>query len=156
MKVRSQKAPLLWQQSTLKATKPRAPPSLPGPALPLPSPCAACSHAWSALGRVNHCKNKEMKGSPIGELSAASSPYWGRRGGHSGRASRRASKTLLPSAGWEPRPTIPKRRRPHNLAPPEGPAEAGGGGQAIPPLASPRRHNPTKQKHKAWSFMTGP
>lgn len=52
-------------------------PSLPSRPCPqLPFPCAAGSHARRALGRVNHCKNKEMKGSPIGELSAA----WGRGG----------------------------------------------------------------------------
>lgn len=55
-------------------------PSPPGP--PLPSPRAAWSHARSSAGRVNHCKNKEMKGSPIGELSTASSPAWRRGGGH--------------------------------------------------------------------------
>lgn len=47
-------------------------PSLPSrPCPPLPFPGAAGSRAGSALRRVNHCKNKEMKGSPIGELSAA-------------------------------------------------------------------------------------
>lgn len=54
-------------------------PSLPSRPCPrLPFPGAAGSRAGSALRRVNHCKNKEMKGSPIGELSAAFS--WKGRG----------------------------------------------------------------------------
>lgn len=67
----------------LKATKPgvaptpsQALPSVPSP--PPPPPGAAWSHARSALGRVNHCKNKDMKGSPIGEPIAASSRARGR------------------------------------------------------------------------------
>lgn len=52
-------------------------PSLPSrPCPPPPSPGAAGSRAPSALRRVNHCKNKDMKGSPIGELSAAFSRAW--------------------------------------------------------------------------------
>lgn len=47
-------------------------PSLPSPPCPaFPFPNAAGSRAQSALRRVNHCKNKEMKDSPIGELLAA-------------------------------------------------------------------------------------
>lgn len=46
-------------------------PSRPCPLFPLPCAAAAGSRAQSALRRVNHCKNKEMKGSPVGELLAA-------------------------------------------------------------------------------------
>lgn len=52
-----------------RAHSPSLPPFLASSSAPLPR--AARSHAQSALGRVNHCKNKEMKGSPIGELSVA-------------------------------------------------------------------------------------
>lgn len=51
-----------------KAQRPSLPPR---PCPPLPFPGAAGSRAGSALRRGNHCKNKEMKGSPIGGLSAA-------------------------------------------------------------------------------------
>lgn len=46
-------------------------PSRPCPLFPFPCAAAARSRAQSALRRVNHCKNKEMKGSPVGELLAA-------------------------------------------------------------------------------------
>lgn len=71
----------------LKATKPGVAPT-PSPALPSapspppPPPCAAWSHTRSALGPVNHCKNKDMKGSPIGEPSTASARARGRGAPH--------------------------------------------------------------------------
>lgn len=115
---------------------------------PAPLPPAAGGRARSALGRVNHCKNKEMKAPPIGEPWAASSPAWGRGGEGAARAElpRRARGAPLLLAGWEPRPTIPRRRRPHNLAPPEAPEEAGGGGQAVypGPAATTPRNRSTK------------
>lgn len=52
-----------------KAHSPSLPPLSALSSAPLPR--AARSHALSALGRVNHSKDKEMKGSPIGELSVA-------------------------------------------------------------------------------------
>lgn len=149
-------SPIAMAAEYPESDKAQSPSLLSWPCPPLPSPCAASSHAWSALRRVNHCKNKEMKGSPIGELSESSSPAWGRGGGYSGRASRRASKTLLPSAGWEPHPTIPRRRRPHNLAPPKGPAEAGGVGQAVSPPSIALQPQPHKTEAQSLGLYHGP
>lgn len=117
----------------LKATKPGVAPT-PSPALPSvpspppPPPCAAWSHTRSALGRVNHCKNKDMKGSPIGEPSTASARARGRGAPHSWSFPTQSEKALRPSVQWESHPTIPRRRRPHNLAPPGGLLEVGRGG----------------------------
>lgn len=149
-------SPIAMAAEYPESDKAQSPSLLSWPCPPLPSPCAASSHAWSALGRVNHCKNKEMKGSPIGELSESSSPAWGRGGGYSGRGSPRAHKTLLPSAGWEPHPTIPRRRRPHNLAPPEGPAEAGGVGQAVSPPSIALQPQPHKTEAQSLGLYHGP
>lgn len=144
----------------LKATKPGVAPTpsqaLPSiPSLPPLPPRAAWSHARGALGRVNHCKNKDLKGSPIGEPSTASSRARGRGRPRWWSFLSQPEKAPQPSVGWEPHPTIPRRRRPHNLAPPEGLLEVGRGGSGCPPSNPTHSHNPTKQKHKAPGFFLG-
>lgn len=55
------KVPLKAKKPGVAPTPSQALPSVPSP--PPPPPGAAWSHAQSALGRVNHCKNKDMKDS---------------------------------------------------------------------------------------------
>lgn len=144
----------------LKATKPgvaptpsQALPSVPSP--PPPPPGAAWSHARSALGRVNHCKNKDMKDSPIGEPSTPSSPTQGE-----GRATlmefpHPAREGAAASVGWESHPTIPRRRRPHNLAPPGGLMEVGRGDrgdQAVSYPTPPTAITPQNRNTKPQDF----
>lgn len=136
----------------LKATKPGVAPTpsqaLPSlPSLPPPPPGAARSHAQGALGRVNHCKNKDLKSSPIGEPFIACSRARGRGGPRWWSFPSQPEKALRPSVRWEPHPTIPRRRRPHNLAPPEGLLEVGwGGGDRLSPTQPhPQHHKKEKQ-----------
>lgn len=148
----------------LKATKPGVAPTpsqaLPSlPSLPPPPPGAARSHARGALGRVNHCKNKDLKSSPIGEPFIACSRARGR-----GRAAlvefpqpaREGAAAISPVGA---QPTIPRRRRPHNLAPPEGLLEVGGGwggDQAVSHPAPPTATTPQKRNTKPQDFSWGP
>lgn len=145
----------------LKATKPGVAPTpsqaLPSlPSLPPSPPGAARSHARGALGRVNHCKNKDLKSSPIGEPFIACSRARGRGGPRWWSFPSQPEKALRPSVRWEPHPTIPRRRRPHNLAPPEGLLEVGRGGgeQAVSHPTPPT--TPQKRKTKPQDFSWGP
>lgn len=138
-------SPIAMAAEFPESDKARTPslPSRPGP--PLPSPSSPPSLPGATLAACSDglitVKNKEMKGSPIGELSAVSSPAWRRGGGRSGRASLCEPRRSCPQLGGSHTPPSPGDTAHTIWRLPKGPRRLAEGDRPSLPDLQPQPHN---------------